>query len=126
MCHVTAIFVRFQQFCCGEDRSVLATRLHGRGFQAGSWQFQRPPVITFFFGNIQCATLPQVVEPLKCAGHASIFRVRDEPKRATIEHEQTFMFYNPILLYQLLLLNDFEVKARNVTPNPLLPRHIYP
>lgn len=33
------------------DRSVLATRLHGRGFQ--------------------------VVEPLKCAGHASIFRVRE-------------------------------------------------
>ena len=42
MCHGTAILVRFQQFCCGEDRSVLATRLHGRGFQAGSWQFQRP------------------------------------------------------------------------------------
>ncbi|CAK9059827.1 Serine/threonine-protein kinase Nek5 (Never in mitosis A-related kinase 5) (NimA-related protein kinase 5) [Durusdinium trenchii] len=33
------------------DRSVLATRLHGRGFQ--------------------------VVEPFKCAGHASIFRVRE-------------------------------------------------
>ncbi|CAJ1449499.1 unnamed protein product, partial [Effrenium voratum] len=33
------------------DRSVLATRLHRRGFQA--------------------------VEPLKCAGHASIFRVRE-------------------------------------------------
>jgi hypothetical protein len=96
------------------------------GFRLAVGNSRDQQSLRFFFGNIQCATLPQVVEPLKCAGHASIFRVRDEPKRATIEHEQTFMFYNPILLYQLLLLNDFEVKARNVTPNPLLPRHIYP
>ena len=25
---------QFSAICCGEDRSVLATRLHGRGFQA--------------------------------------------------------------------------------------------
>ena len=99
---------QFSAICCGEDRSVLATRLHGRGFQAvdNSTESFGELVWIFlehgFFQQSLClveifiwwSTWPQVVEPFKCAGHASIFRVRDEPKRSIIEHEKKIIqFY---------------------------------
>ena len=69
----------------------------------------------------------KVVKPLKCAGHASIFRVRLKLRRffhLSRQHAADLVFSFAVFSCIFLMEDLFQVRPMTMILSPLLPRHM--